>query len=206
MSKRFENLKKIPAEPAARMLAMANTKLQTKIAAPASAPIAIVLTELEEKAAKIDILRLLSVALPPREATWWACLAGHDLIGPNPAVIPPPLACAERWVFKPTEENRIAARDAFETADMDDDTTFCAMAALYADGTLGPGDLNQTPAPPNGVSAAVFAMNLLSMKMNVDRMQVHLDILIDRALDIARGGNGRVTAGSDAKPAAPEKG
>jgi len=199
MSKRFENLKKIPQEPAARMLAMANTKLQTPVSAPASAMIEIVLTELEGKDAKIDILRLLSVALPPREATWWACLAGHDLIGAEPKTVPPPLACAERWVFKPTEENRIAARDAFETADMDDDTTFCAMAALYADGTLGPGDMNNTPAPPNGVSAAVFAMNLLSMKMNVERMQVHLDILIDRGLDIARGGNGQVKAGSEAK-------
>tara|TARA_R110002110_G_scaffold196640_1_gene406510 strand:+ start:4474 stop:5088 length:615 start_codon:yes stop_codon:yes gene_type:complete len=198
MSKRFENLKKIPQEPAARMLAMANTKLQTPVSAPASAMIEIVLTELESKDAKIDILRLLSVALPPREATWWACLAGHDLIGPDPKTVPLPLACAERWVFKPTEENRIAARDAFETADMDDDTTFCAMAALYADGTLGPGDMNSTPAPPNGVSAAVFAMNLLSMKMNVERMQIHLDILIDRGLDIARGGNGRVKAGSAA--------
>lgn len=199
MSKRFQNLKKIPAEPAARMLAMTNTKLQTKLTSPASAPVDAVLEELAGQGAKIDILRLLSVALPPREATWWACLAGHDLIGPNPKLVPPPLACAERWVFKPTEENRIAARDAFETADMDDDTTFCAMAALYADGTLGPGDMNQTPAPPNGVSAAVFAMNLLSMKMNVDRMQVHLDILIDRGLDIARGGNGRVAAGDGAK-------
>lgn len=206
MSKRFENLRKIPAEPAARMLAMANTKLQTPLAAPASAMIDVVLTELEAKAAKIDMLRLLSVALPAREATWWACLAGHDLIGTEPKFVPPPLACAERWVFKPTEENRTAVRDAYETADMDDDTTFCAMAALYADGTLGPGDMNQTPAPPNGVSAAVFAMNLLSMKMNVERMQVHLDILIDRALDIARGGNGRVKAGSGTKPTASEEG
>ncbi|WP_323005171.1 DUF6931 family protein [Pseudorhodobacter sp.] len=208
MTQRFAALKKIPPEPAARMLAMANTKLQTPIAAPASAAIEIVLKELDAKGAKIDMLRLLSVALPPREATWWACLAGHDLIGPEPKLVPPPLACAERWVFKPTPENRIAVRDAYETADMDDDTTFCAMAALYADGTLGPGDLNETPAPPNGVSAAVFAMNLLSMKMNVERMQVHLDILIDRAVDIARGGNGNIKAGSASgtKPIAPAEG
>jgi hypothetical protein len=199
MSKRFENLKKIPPEPAARMLAMQNMKLQTPISAPASASVQVVLEELESKAAKFDILRVLSVALPPREATWWACLAGHDLIGPEPKVVPPPLASAERWVFKPTEENRIAARDAFETADMDDNTTFCAMAALYADGTLGPGDMNDTPAPPNGVSAAVFAMNLLSMDMNVERMDVHIEILIDRGLDIARGGNGRAAAGDGAK-------
>ncbi|MDG1282049.1 MAG: hypothetical protein P8O10_12145 [Pseudorhodobacter sp.] len=199
MSKRFENLKKIPPEPAARMLALQNMKLQTKLDAPASASVQVVLEELEGKAAKFDILRVLAVALPPREATWWACLAGHDLIGPEPKLVPPPLASAERWVFKPTEENRIAARDAFETADMDDNTTFCAMAALYADGTLGPGDMNDTPAPPNGVSAAVFAMNLLSMNMNVETMDVHIETLIDRGLDIARGGNGRASAGDGAK-------
>jgi hypothetical protein len=199
MSKRFENLKKILPEPAARMLAMQNMKLQTKLDAPASASVQVVLEELDGKAAKFDILRVLAVALPPREATWWACMAGHDLIGPEPKVVPPPLASAERWVFKPTEENRIAARDAFETADMDDNTTFCAMAALYADGTLGPGDMNDTPAPPNGVSAAVFAMNLLSMDMNVETMDVHIEILIDRGLDIARGGNGSAVADGSAK-------
>ncbi|MBL4919074.1 DUF6931 family protein [Szabonella alba] len=195
MSTRFENLKKIPPEPAARMLAMANTKLQTPVSAPASAPVDVVFGELEKKAAQIDILRLLAVALPPREATWWACLAARDLIGEEPKAVPIPLACAERWVFKPTEENRIAARDAFETADMDDDTTFCAMAALYADGTLGPGDMNDTPAPPNGVGAAVLAMNMIAARARADTFKSYLDLLIDRGLDIARGGNGRVTAG-----------
>lgn len=195
MSKRFENLKKIPPEPAARMLAMANTKLQTPISAPASAPVDVVLTELEQKSAQIDILRLLAVALPPREATWWACLAARDLIGEDAKTVPIPLACAERWVFKPTEENRIAARDAFETAEMDDDTTFCAMAALYAEGTLGPGDMNDTPAPPNALGAAVLAMNMIAAKARADTFKTYVDILIDRGLDIARGGNGRVTAG-----------
>jgi hypothetical protein len=200
MSKRFENLKKIPPDPAAKLLARANTKLQTKLAAPASASVAQVLAELEEKGAKIDMLRLLSVALPPREATWWACLAGRDLVGgPEAKQVPPPLAAAERWVFKPTQENRAIAREAFDGAEMDDDTAYCAMAAVYADGTLGPGEMNSHPAPPNGTSAAAFAMNLLSMRANVERMQVHLDILIDRALDIARGGNGRVEAGGGAR-------
>ncbi len=199
MSKRFANLKKIPPEPAARMLAMANTKLQTPIAAPASALVEVVLSELDSKAAKVDILRLLAVALPPREATWWACLAARDLIGAEPKVVPPPLRTAEAWVFKPTEDNRTAARDAFETADMDDDTSFCAMAALYADGTMGPGDLSQTPAPANGVAAAVLAMNMIALRARADTFATYMEILIDRGLDIARGGNGRVTAGDGAK-------
>lgn len=199
MSKRFENLKKIPPEPAARMLAMTNTKLQTPISAPASAPVGVVLTELESKAAKIDILRLLASALPPREATWWACLAARDIIGANPKTVPPPLLAAEAWVFKPSEENRIAVHDAFETAEMEDDTSFCAMAALYADGTLGPGELNQTPAPVNGVAAAVLAMNMIALRAQPERFALNMELLIDRGLDIARGGNGRVMAGSDAR-------
>ena len=199
MSKRFENLKKIPAEPAAKMLSAANTKLQTKLTLPASASVSAVLTELDQKAAKIDILRLLSAVLPPREATWWACLAARDLVGADIKVVPPPLASAEKWVFKPTQENREVVRRAFEGAEQDDDTAYCAMAALYADGTLGPGDMNQYPAPPNGVSAAALAMNLIAMRANVERMQVYLDILIDRGLDIGRGGNGRAEAGAGAK-------
>jgi hypothetical protein len=199
MSKRFENLKKIPPDPAAKLLAQANTKLATKLAAPVSAPVAAVLAELEQKAAWVDTLKLLSVALPPREATWWACLAARDLIGQEAKVVPPPLAAAEKWVFKPTEENRTAAKNAFEGAEQDDDTVYCAMAALYADGTLGPGAMNDTPAAPNAVPAAVLAMNLIAVRANADRMQVFVDILIDRALDIARGGNGKVEAGDGAK-------
>lgn len=199
MSARFENLKKVPPEPAAKLLANANTKLQTKHGLPASASVASVLAELERQAAKIDMLRLLSVVLPPREATWWACLAARDLVGPDAKQVPQPLAAAERWVFKPNQDNRAVVRHAYETAEPDDDTAYCAMAALYADGTLGPGDLNQLAAPPNGVSAAVFAMNLLAMRANVERMQAYLDILIDRALDIGRGGNGKVEAGQGAQ-------
>ena len=51
----------------------------------------------------------------------------------------------------------------------------------------------------NGVSAAALAMNLIAMRANVERMQVYLDILIDRGLDIGRGGNGRAEAGAGAK-------
>lgn len=201
MSKRFENLKKVPPEPAAKLLAAANTKLQSKLSVPASAPVSAVLDALDAQGAKIDVLRMLSVALPPREATWWACLAARDIVGADAKQVPPPLATAERWVFKPTTENRAAASDAFHHAEQDDDTVYCAMAALYADGTLGLGETANYPAPPNGVSAAVFAMNLIALRANADRMAPFLEMLIDRGVDIARGGNGRVQAEAKAEPA-----
>ena len=201
MSKRFDNLKKIPPEPAAKMLAAANTKLQTKLALPASAPVQAVLEALDAQGAKIDVLRMMSVALPPREATWWACLAARDIVGADAKQVPPPLATAERWVFKPTTENRAAASDAFHHAEQDDDTVYCAMAALYADGTLGLGETANYPAPPNGVSAAVFAMNLIALRANAEQMAPFLEMLIDRGVDIARGGNGRVQAEAKAETA-----
>lgn len=196
---RFANLKKIPPDPAAKLLAIANTKLSAQVRAPASAPVGVVLAELEAAGEHFDMLHLLAVALPPREAVWWACLAARDVLSFfNVEKMPPPLDAAEKWVFKPTDENRMVAREALDTADIDDDTVHCALAALYAEGTLGPGELADFPAPPSAVSTSVFTMNMISLKVHVKVMGPHCQMLIDRALDIARGGNGRVEAKADA--------
>ena len=194
MDDRFKNLRKLPADPAARLLAQANVKLETKLAAPASASVAVVLAELDAKDAVLDMLQLMAVALPGREATWWACLAARDIVGTDAKAVPPALAAAEAWVFKPSEENRAKARTALDAAEIGDDTAFCAMAAIYSAGTLGPGELADFPAPPGGVAAAVLAMNMMSTKANARQAQAHMRMLLERGLDIARGGNGRVAS------------
>lgn len=192
MDERFQNLKKMPNDPAARLLAQANVKLDTKLASPVSAPVPVVLAELDAKEAVLDMLQLLSVALPGREATWWACLAARDIVGVDTKTVPPSLAAAEAWVFKPSDENRAKARTALDAAEIGDDTAFCAMAAIYSGGTLGPGELMDFPAPPGGVAAAVLAMNMMSAKAHARQAQAHMRMLLERGLDIARGGNGRV--------------
>ncbi len=50
MNERFADLTKLPRQPAARLLALANAKLQTPLESPASAPVEAVLAELEGKA------------------------------------------------------------------------------------------------------------------------------------------------------------
>jgi hypothetical protein len=195
MDARFQNLKKLPNDPAARLLAQANVKLDTKLASPASASVPAVLAELDAKGAVLDMLQLMSVALPGREATWWACLAARDIVGAETKSVPLSLASAEAWVFKPTDENRAKVRTALDAAEIGDDTAFCAMAALYTAGTLGPGELADYPAPPGGVAAAVLAMNMFSAKANAGQAIAHMRMLLDRGLDIARGGNGRVESG-----------
>ncbi|MEY8830463.1 hypothetical protein AB9K34_18975 [Sedimentitalea sp. XS_ASV28] len=193
MSDRFKELVKIPQEPAARILSNANIRLDTLIQSPASALPDAVLDELQAKEAWIDILLLLAALLPVRERVWWACLAARDYIGPKSRNDPPSLAASEAWVFDPTEENREAARATLDHAYVDDDTVNCAVAVLYSDGTLGPGDLAEYPAPAGASELAAFAMNVVALGELSDRFDAHVQVLIDRAVDIAKGGNGRVS-------------
>ncbi|MBI1172552.1 hypothetical protein GC209_14230 [bacterium] len=193
MNDRYSGLTKLIKQPAARLLANANAELETPVAAPASAPVEVVLRELDQKGALIDIMRLLSIALPARERVWWSCLAARDLLEPG-AKVPPPLAAAEAWVFKPSEENRAIAHHAVQHASMKDDTKHCAMAVQFHDGTLGPGDLAQHPAPPGGSEVSAFAMNIVAIAKSGKMLDEAADLMIERALDIARGGSGRVEA------------
>jgi hypothetical protein len=193
MNDRYSDLTKLIKQPAARLLANANAELETPIAAPASASVDVVLRELDQKGALIDIMRLLSIALPARERVWWCCLAARDTLAPG-AKVPPPLAAAEAWVFKPSEENRAIAHHAVQHASMKDDTKHCAMAVQFHDGTLGPGDLAQHPAPPGGSEVSAFAMNIVAIAKSGKMLDEAAGLMIERALDIARGGSGRVEA------------
>lgn len=192
MTTRFADLKKVPAQPAVRLLAMANAKLETKLTTPANAGVDTVMAELDKAGAVIDMLRLMSIALPARERVWWACLAGRDLIGPDAKDVPAPLLAAEAWVRKPSDQTRDAARATVELADMDDDTVFCANAVVFCDDTLGTGALAQHAAPPGASQTCAFGMNVNAMALGDDIFET-AQVLIDRAVDIARGGSGQVT-------------
>lgn len=191
MGDRYKDLKKIPAVPAARMLATATAKLETKLKSPASADVTAVLDELEKSEAWVDMIRLMSVALPPRESVWWACVAAREVSGGKDT---PCLKAAEAWVFEPNEANREKVQLALDTVDLDDDTALVATAALYAPGNMGPGDdLKDHPAPPSALSGCTFGMNILTLKTAEDA-NAQLQVILDRALDIARGGNGNLAA------------
>ena len=190
MSERFNDLKKVSTQPAVRLLAMANAKLSTKTGLPASASVSDTMAALESAGAFVDMLRLMGAALPARERTWWACLAARDVIEPGED-IPPSLSIAEAWVRKPHDDLRLQARTAMEAADIDDETTPCGLCVLYYDDTLGPGDLSKTPGPTGASQTASFAMNIKALGQG-DSIPATADVLIDRAVDIARGGNGQI--------------
>jgi Family of unknown function (DUF6931) len=189
MSERFKNLKKIPDHPAARLLAAANAKLKTELKSPASASVPEVLSELEAANALVDMIRLLSVSLPPRECVWWACIAGRELVGPEGKSAC--LSTAEAWVFEPTDDIRARLQLVLDTESSGDKAAPCATAAYYAPCNLGPGEMKDHPAPIGIVSACAFGINLKTLKLGPDP-ETRFNLIIDRALDIARGGNGKV--------------
>ena len=194
MTERFENLKKVSTEPAMRMMAAANARFKTEVGTPVSAPVGVVLdalSKLDTIEARMDMLRLMTVALPMRELVWWSCLAGRDVAGPDADPLPGPLIAAEKWVFEPSDDNRDACRASLDLAEPDDDTTFCAQCVAMHDGKLGTGELNDLDAPPGVSSAMAFGMNMLAVPAISDNPAEALDHLLERSFDIARGGNGK---------------
>lgn len=193
MSDRFSGMKKVPQDPAVKLLAHTETRLQTPLTSPATATADVVLAELAGKEDTIiDMLNLMSIILPARERVWWACLAARDIIGPKSDKDPECLTSSEAWVFDPTPENRQAARASLDDAYNDDHTVNCAMAVLYFDGTLGPADLAQFPAPAGAAEMCAFAMNVTALSEHSDIYDEYGQFLVDRGVDIARGGNGRL--------------
>lgn len=193
MEDRFADLRKVPKQPAKRLLAMANAELETPLTSPANASVSAVMEELDKADAFIDMLRLMSVALPPREGIWWACLAARDVIGEDAEKVPLALERAEAWVRKPNDETRNAAHDVLDIVAPDDETENCAAAVAFYDGKLGTGDLAQYDAPPGACENSVFAMNLVALDAMGEDMLTSANMLVDRAVDIARGGSGKIT-------------
>lgn len=192
MSGRFDGLVKLPQEPAARLLAVANAKLGVKLAAPASALVPEVLEELDQKQAVVDMLRLLAVALPARERVWWACLAARDLLKAGAQEDPAITEATEAWVYDPSEDNLMKVQALVENADMNDETALAGTAALYADGRMGPGDLKGFEAPAGGSEAHAVVMVAAALTHDPYRAEEMAKVLIDRALDILRGGQGDI--------------
>ncbi len=195
MSERFKDLRKVPKQPALRLLALANMKLETELKSPAAAPVDVVLDELAEAEAWPDLLRVMAAALPVREGVWWACLAAENVLGGGEAAESPCLKAARDWVYKPNDETRAAAVKAAEAPDPADAADLCASAVAMSDGKLGPGDLAQFDAPPGAAQGMILAMIAAGIGAD-DQVEsgVALQHMIDRGVDIARGGNGRVEA------------
>lgn len=187
---KFDDLVKIPDQPALRFLAVADLSLSEPVDLPAVASVGDMLQVLVDKEAYSDAIQLLAAALPVREAVWWGCLAGRDL---HPGdTIPETLAAAEAWVFDPSEANLERAQAALEATEAKEPTSACANAVTMANGKVGPGLLAAVDAPVGASCLFVMSICLKAYKRAGGGKPAYQAMLVDRALDIARGGNGRI--------------
>ena len=140
-----------------------------------------------------DAVRFLSQALPNREATWWACLAARDVLSEGSA--PEQLSAlesAEKWVYKPSEQNRGVTFNLAEQATFNHPASWAAVAAFWSGGNISPyPDAIVNPAPDLNGKAVAGAVMLAAVQGEPSGIEPRYRKFLDQGIDIACGGDGR---------------
>jgi hypothetical protein len=144
----------------------------------------------------LEATRLLSYALPRREAVWWACMCAAHTAPPD---LPEPdrLAreAAEHWVRQPGDKNRRAAMQQAEATTMEAPEPWAAAAAFWSGETIGPEDQPAVPPPPHMAGKIVAGtVYLAAVRAEPGRQKVRLKHFLESGLSIAAGGSGRLPA------------
>ncbi|MCW9013761.1 MAG: hypothetical protein OQL06_08250 [Gammaproteobacteria bacterium] len=147
---------------------------------------------LQDKKLYADAIRFLAMALPKREAVWWACMAVRSMMDKE---APPQelatLSAAEAWVYQPTEENRRQAMAYAEAADFKTAASWAATAAFWSAGSMAPPDAPVVPPGPDLTAKAVTgAVLLVVAKADPDKLDEVYVQMLGIGLDIAQGGKG----------------
>ncbi|MGH8548400.1 MAG: DUF6931 family protein [Methylococcales bacterium] len=140
-----------------------------------------------------DATRFLSQALPNREATWWACLCAREVLTDDlPRAALSALESAEKWVYKPTDENRHVTFALAEKATFDTPASWAAVAAFWSGGNISPyPDAIVNPAPELNGKAVAGAVILAAVQGEASGIDARYQKFIRQGIDIARGGDGR---------------
>lgn len=145
----------------------------------------------------IDAVRVMAMALPRREATWWACLnarAAHEARTEPDEQAGAALKAAEEWVFKPSDEQGQKAHALAERAGFDCAESYAALAAFWSGGNMAPPESGVVLPPGEALAgtAAAAAVLLAAAAGDPQKMDAWYERAMLSALDIARGGSGRI--------------
>jgi hypothetical protein len=151
-----------------------------------------------------DAVKLLAIALPKREAVWWACMCARAV--PDAGLPPPDAAAieaAEGWVRRPDEASRRAASAAAEKTKFASPESWTAMGAFWSGGSMTPDGQMAVPPPDHLTATAVTgAVMLAAVRHAPDKRQERLERFVVSARDIAGGGAGRLQPEEPPPPAA----
>lgn len=139
-----------------------------------------------------DAIKVMSRALPPREAVWWACVCARQMesLADDEGELAA-LEAAEKWVYKPNDENR---RDAFDLAQENTSKSAGTLAAIstgLSGGTIPvPEDewveVDRTAFVKTVDAAAMVA----AFEKKGQELHEQFARFLDSGEDIANGGSG----------------
>ncbi len=194
MNSAFTGLVKIEKRSAGEVVRLGKIKFPFRPETTRDEPVSKLIEELVAQNLMMDALKILSLALPPREGVWWGCLAARDML--DPAQKTKALTAAEAWVFKPCQNNK-KALEPFALDSEEADTLMCEA------GFNVPLPDDETPpmGPPHLPGLLIFSAQLLSFFSHdhPDDISRQGQLLLGRGLDIAKGGNGQLGEESSSK-------
>lgn len=140
----------------------------------------------------MDAVKLLAHALPKREAVWWACLAARAAQSPDTdEANQKALLAAEAWARKPTESNRLRARELGKLTRHKTPSSWAATACAWCAGSMAEeGEPEVSPPPYLYAHAVAGAISLAAVTINIDEPEVPYETFMAQGIHIACGGNG----------------
>jgi hypothetical protein len=154
------------------------------------------LNMLSQKKLLVDAIRYLAIALPRREAIWWACATRRRFFTFNNNDLNEQKAwdLVEDWVYNPIEEHRLKSHAIAEELEFKTPGAYGAMSVFWSGGNIAPAGAGQViPPGPNLTGTAVGASILLMCaKGNPQGAEERQQAALDIGLDVAYGGNGLV--------------
>ena len=186
----------VKLEPAdlAVTLQRAEVSDDSKVALQGVVTVAAAIEALTNAGLLLDAVRLMSHALPKREAVWWACMtARHTSPSDLPRGDVDALEAAELWVRRPTDENRRAAFALAQTAGFRSPEAWAAVAAFWSGDSMAPLGQPVVPPGPHLTGAAVAGSVILgSVPITPALQPQRLGRFLASGHDIAAGGPGRL--------------
>lgn len=140
----------------------------------------------------VDALRVVAHSLTKRSAVLWACqcvraVMGGDLSPQDEAA----LEAAESWAENPDEERRRKAQAAAEAAEHKTPAAWCAMAAFWSHGSMGPPTAPTVPPAPHLTGHAVAGAVMMAAVVRqpekaADKYKTFLQLAQQAAGDAAK--------------------
>lgn len=146
------------------------------------------LERLAEEGFRLEAVRVLAHALPPRGAVWWGWGCAKQAAGDEvPNEVRVCLEATEAWLAEPTDARRRAAGAVGNEAKDASPASMAAMAVFLAEGSTSPPELPHAD-PPAHVSAKLAggAVGLAALGDDPETVEPRLERFLKQGMEVAR--------------------